>query len=169
MTALALATPAATAAVPEGLVAELRAVRQALEAIEARIGMIELPQAAWNFLPPQSREWVKTVISAIAYEHGVSPTDMTCTGRNAIIFRPRAILIWVLRQTTDWSLPKIGLVVDRDHTSVLHALRVVERWRSEDPITAEHTDSLAARARASRQQLLSKPAAATNTHEGAPE
>lgn len=161
MTALALATSAATAVVPEGLVAELRAVRQALEAIEARIGVIELPQAAWNFLPPQSRAWVKSLITSIAYEHGLSPADLAGSGRNALIFRPRAILIWVLRKTTDWSLPRIGLVVDRDHSSVLHAIRSVDRWRSEDPITAEHTDALVNRARALREQMLA------NTQKGA--
>lgn len=157
----ALTSLSADQTVPDGLIAELRMVRRALEALEAKVMPFEMPTAALNFLPLASRRWVKQVIGEIAHEHGVAPADLTGAARTATIVRPRAILIWVLRRATDWSLPRIGLVVDRDHSSVLHAIRTVDRWRSADSITAEHTDALLARARIAREHLLAAAAAAT--------
>lgn len=137
-----------------GLIVELRALRKALEAIEAKVLPFDVPRAARNFLAPTMRDWVNSVISHIAYQYGVSPGDLVGPARTATIIRPRFILAWVLRNATEWSYPRIGAVIDRDHSSVMDAVRKVDRWRAHDPLTAEHTDALLNDARSRRLKLL---------------
>ena len=81
MTALALKS--AQAESHGGLVAELRALRIALEALEAKILPFDVPKAAHNFLAPTMRDWVNSVISHIAYQYGVSPADLVGPARTA--------------------------------------------------------------------------------------
>ena len=70
-------------------------------------------------LPPS----VSRIILGVAREFGVSTADLLGACRRREFIRPRFAAIQLIRETTGKSLPEIGAVFHRDHTSILHALR----------------------------------------------
>lgn len=68
---------------------------------------------------------VKTIISAVARELNVEPFDIISSRRTRNILVPRHIAITLSTALTNRSLPWIGRMFNRDHTSILHAYR---RW-----------------------------------------
>lgn len=70
-------------------------------------------------LPPS----VARIIVGVAQEFGVSTADLLGTCRRREFIRPRFAAIQLIREETGRSLPEIGAVFRRDHTSILHALR----------------------------------------------
>jgi len=58
--------------------------------------------------------------------------------RNKAVVRPRQIAMWLAKKTTAMSLPAIGRRLgDRDHTTVLHGIRKIERLIATDENLAE--------------------------------
>lgn len=41
---------------------------------------------------------------------------------------PRQVAMYLVRKLTDYSLPEIGKVFSRDHTTVLHSINKVEEY-----------------------------------------
>ena len=56
--------------------------------------------------------------------------------------RPRQIAMYLAKLLTLRSLPEIGRKFDRDHTTVMHAVRKVEELIQEDQSVAESVESL---------------------------
>ena len=50
------------------------------------------------------------------------------SGRSRDMVLPRQIAMYLVRQLTDYSLPEIGKVFSRDHTTVLHSINKVEEY-----------------------------------------
>ena len=65
----------------------------------------------------------RQIIAAVAKEHGVTVAEIVGHRRSTWIVAARWEAIKRVSLETGWSLPRIGRVFDRDHTSVLHALR----------------------------------------------
>jgi chromosomal replication initiation ATPase DnaA len=63
------------------------------------------------------------IIKQVAVEHGVTVRDILGPRRHAHIVRARWKAIRAVYETFDDSLPHIGRTFNRDHTSVMHALR----------------------------------------------
>ena len=63
-------------------------------------------------------------------------------GRARNVARPRQIAMYLAKQLTSRSLPEIGRKFDRDHTTVMHAVRKVEELIIEDTSLAESVDAL---------------------------
>ena len=57
---------------------------------------------------------------------------------------PRHIAAYLARKLTQNSLPDIGRVMDRDHTTILYAVEKVERLVSENPALALEIAAIAA-------------------------
>ena len=62
--------------------------------------------------------------------------------RARTVARPRQIAMYLAKQLTSRSLPEIGRKFDRDHTTVMHAVRKVEELILEDASLAENVDAL---------------------------
>jgi chromosomal replication initiator protein len=77
---------------------------------------------------------IQPVISAVAKYYGVTIGDMVSFRRTDEIVRPRHVAMYLARQLTKHSLPRIGRALERDHTSVLHACRRIEMLRLQDPL-----------------------------------
>jgi chromosomal replication initiator protein len=56
--------------------------------------------------------------------------------------RPRQVAMYLCRRNTCMSLPQIGLRFDRDHTTVLHAIRQIERLKMDDAELARDVANL---------------------------
>ena len=80
--------------------------------------------------PPTGEE----ILSATAAAFGYSHEDMQGPSRRQPLVLSRQIAMYLCRELTDLSLPKIGkLFGGRDHTTVLHAVDKVTRLLPSDP------------------------------------
>lgn len=53
--------------------------------------------------------------------------------RPARVVAVRQVTAYLLRKVTAWSLPQIGRDLNRDHTTILHSVRRIERMARDDP------------------------------------
>ena len=65
--------------------------------------------------------------AAVAAHFAISPLELVSRRRARRIARPRQIAMYLARELTPQSLPAIGRAFRRDHTTVMHACRVIER------------------------------------------
>ena len=88
----------------------------------------------------------KTTIDEIqkkVSEHfNISVKELQSSRRARTVARPRQIAMYLAKQLTSRSLPEIGRKFDRDHTTVMHAVRKVEELIVEDQALAESVEIL---------------------------
>ena len=72
------------------------------------------------------------VMNSVAAYFQISLDDLTGSSRKAAIAQARQVAMYLCRQMTPLSLPAIGQQFgNRDHTTVLHACRKIEKFMSE--------------------------------------
>jgi len=77
---------------------------------------------------------VRTIIGAVCSHYSVNPSDLLSSIRTADVVLPRQIVMWIARTITLRSMPDIATRLrKRDHTTVLHGVRKIDRLRKEDP------------------------------------
>jgi chromosomal replication initiator protein len=87
-----------------------------------------------HLFPTSGAEPVRTdtILSETASYFGVGVDDLRSQNRSRPIVQARQIAMYLVRDLTDLSLPKVGeLFGGRDHTTVLHACQKVVRQLSE--------------------------------------
>ena len=72
---------------------------------------------------------VKAIALAAAERHGVAYSDIVGPCRKPVYARPRQEAMWLAARDTAKSYPQIARVFDRDHTTVIHAIRRQNRLR----------------------------------------
>lgn len=73
------------------------------------------------------------ILSATAAAFDVTITELEGPSRRQPLARARQVAMYLCRQLTDLSLPKIGLLFgSRDHTTVLHGINTVHRLIQSD-------------------------------------
>ncbi|MCI8331285.1 MAG: chromosomal replication initiator protein DnaA [Clostridiales bacterium] len=77
---------------------------------------------------------VSKVISSVSKKYGVSEEEIRGKKRNQEIVRARNIAIYIIRNITSLSLPKIGLEFDRNHTTIMSSLSVIENEIKNKPL-----------------------------------
>lgn len=70
------------------------------------------------------RPW-QTLLAEIAREHGVTVADITGPSRSLKLIPARFHACFEMRHRLEMSVTEIGRRVNRDHSTVIHALR---RW-----------------------------------------
>ncbi len=113
--------------------------------LRARIVVLEGRAPPPLTLPPG--EGLGRIITACAAEFGQPIEEVLGEGRRAEAIEARHAAMALGRRLLGYSLPRIGRVMRRDHTTVLSAIRGVERRAAEDPEYAARLDALAARIR----------------------
>jgi chromosomal replication initiator protein len=79
----------------------------------------------------------------VSQHYGVSKQDLVSARRTRVIVRPRQIAMYLSKTLTPRSLPEIGRRFgNRDHTTVLHAVRKVEELADRDAQMAEDIETL---------------------------
>ena len=77
-------------------------------------------------------EYIK---SEVAKKYGLNVEDLNSRKRTKAIAYPRQIAMYITRELTDLSLPKIGEVFGgRDHSTVIHAYDKITKDLEDDPI-----------------------------------
>lgn len=83
-----------------------------------------------------SKDWVLTkmdppqiysVAERVAREHGLTLRDLKSKKRQRKYVYPRALAMYLAYRDLDKSCTQIGRFFNRDHTTVLHAIRQVEQ------------------------------------------
>lgn len=100
-------------------------------------------EIAWS--PPM----VEQIKRAVCLRYGLSRIDLVSQRRTADIVRPRQIAMYLAKTITLNSYPEIGQRFGgRDHTTILHACRKIER------LIAAGDDALRAEVEALRRELV---------------
>ena len=79
---------------------------------------------------------VDQLIDTTTYMFNVKRSELLGSSRVARVVEARQSLAWALRQS-NWSLESIGDLLHRDHTTIIYALRVVDRKSARNPRFAE--------------------------------
>lgn len=92
---------------------------------------------------PGSTLNIQVVISAVTEFYGVKLTDLQSKKRPQSVSMPRQVCMYLLRNNTRYSLEEIGgHFGGRDHTTVMHAIKAVEKRRKADPEFNEQVKQL---------------------------
>ena len=85
----------------------------------------------------------ESVKKAVCKKYNIKITDIESKKRNREFSLPRQIAMYICREMTDLSYPKIGESFGgRDHTTVLHACEKINKQIKIDPILAEDIRNL---------------------------
>jgi chromosomal replication initiator protein len=71
------------------------------------------------------------IMAQTASYFGLTPEDLCGTSRSRVLVTARQIAMYLCRELTDLSLPKIGQQFGRDHTTVMHADRKIRSLMAE--------------------------------------
>ena len=86
---------------------------------------------------------IDDILRIVSKHFGVNRADLLSNRRNRSIVRPRQIGMYLAKSLTSRSLPEIGRRFgNRDHTTVLHAIRKVEQLMSDDSGMKEEVELL---------------------------
>lgn len=97
--------------------------------------------------------FVRDIQALVCAHYKVAPIEMTSRRKAREVARPRQVAMALAKQMTPQSLPAIGrLFGNRDHTTVMHAVRTVDRLYESDPAMRRDVDALSVRL------LLKEPA-----------
>lgn len=77
--------------------------------------------------PSRAQPTIPEIKAVVAHLSGVTLADIMSARRAAAIARPRQVAMYLAKQLTSHSLPAIGREFGRDHTTVMHAVRVIAR------------------------------------------
>ena len=77
---------------------------------------------------------IDLIQKVVAREYGISVEDILSARRTRAIVLPRQIAMFLSKTLTPRSLPDIGRRFgNRDHTTVIHGVRKIEKMRGDDP------------------------------------
>ena len=86
---------------------------------------------------------IDDILRIITKHFGVSRSDLLSSRRNRSIVRPRQVGMYLAKNLTSRSLPEIGRRFgNRDHTTVLHAIRKIEQLMADAMSFKEEVDLL---------------------------
>lgn len=85
---------------------------------------------------------IEEIQRKVAEHYNIRVAEMTSKRRDRPVARPRQIAMYLSKELTTKSLPDIGRAFDRDHTTVIHAVKAIEQLRGKDPAFKDETDNL---------------------------
>ena len=86
---------------------------------------------------------IDDILRTVSKHYGVNRGDLLSGRRNRSIMRPRQIGMYLAKLLTSRSLPEIGRRFgNRDHTTVLHAIRKIEQLMNDDNQLREEIELL---------------------------
>jgi chromosomal replication initiator protein len=101
---------------------------------------LEVVEAALDNLLPQHRKLVPDqIIDEVARHFGIEVNALRGRNRSRAVARPRQIAMYLIREETGESLPRIGaLLGGRDHTTVLHGCeRIADLMETDSDVRRE--------------------------------
>jgi chromosomal replication initiator protein len=78
-----------------------------------------------NNLKANKDQVIKTAITTVCKDYNISYEDIMSRSRKRSIVLPRMVLMYKLYQT-GFTLMEVGAIFGKDHTTVIHAIRLIE-------------------------------------------
>lgn len=86
---------------------------------------------------------IEDIQRVVCQHFGITKQDLLSARRQKTIVRPRQIAMWLCKQLTPRSLPEIGKRFgDKDHTTVLHAVKRIDELKATDKDVTEAVETL---------------------------
>lgn len=82
---------------------------------------------------------VDKIFTAVCRKYGVTRSALESPSRQKELAQPRHLCIYLIREVTGMSLPQIGKIFSRDHSTVMSSIKAIDkkcreitplRWRS---------------------------------------
>ncbi len=127
--------------IAERINANIRELEGAITTLQIRASIdgrpIDLSLAKFamgdNSPAPQSAVSIHTIIDAVTDFYHVKVTDLQSKRRQRSVAQPRQVCMYLARRLTRLSLEEIGgYFGGRDHTTVMHAVKIIETRRDAD-------------------------------------
>jgi hypothetical protein len=116
------------------------------------------PEPRPSEAPFQYQTPAREALQAVSTRTCVPIADILGRNRRPPIAAARHEAVWRVRLATGWSLPRLGRFFKRDHTTVLHSLRKMEKRSASDP------ELLATMTALSLPQIAAAPTPTTSSH-----
>ena len=86
---------------------------------------------------------INTILKVVAKHYKMSIDDIVSARRTANVVMPRHIAMYLAKTMTPRSFPEVGRRMgNRDHTTVLHGFKKIERLVREKPSVAEEVNTI---------------------------
>jgi chromosomal replication initiator protein len=82
--------------------------------------------------PLRTQVTFDTIVAAVCERFVLRPVDLRSRRRSKHVAQPRQVAMYLCRRLLNASLPHIGELFGRDHTTVLHAVTTTERRLKDD-------------------------------------
>jgi chromosomal replication initiation ATPase DnaA len=115
---------------PEDVVAALSALRHEFMHLHILLqakGILEQADIASPF-----RLTCAVIRAEVARFYRIPLAEIDAKRRLEATIRPRQVAMYLCKTLTSRSLPHIGILFGRDHATILHAVRKIERLRKDD-------------------------------------
>ena len=73
------------------------------------------------------------IISRVADYYNITPEEIMGKGKTRNVSDARQMAIFLTRKLTGLTLEKIGSIMNRDHSTVLHSIKMMEKNLANDP------------------------------------
>lgn len=103
------------------------------ETFNRRVSVAVVEEALAYLAPAKGKLTPEGILNNAADFFGVPVAELTGRNRSAKIALPRQIVMYVMREELGASLPQIGQILDRDHTTVIHGIERVMTEMERDP------------------------------------
>lgn len=113
---------------------DARAKKRAAKAREAEIA------AKRKEVAEQTRGPVHRIIAEVAAAHNLTPADITGQRRARVLSMPRQEAMYRAMMETNLTYPAVGLIFKRDHTTILHGVRVHASRNNLPPVPGQPPD-----------------------------
>jgi len=103
----------------------------------------ELAEQALEDLLPQAETEIPAplILEETARYYGLTVHDLVSKSRSRPLTSARHVAMYLVRETTGMSLPKLGELFDRDHTTVMHGISKIDRnMRNREPVYRQVQD-----------------------------
>ena len=77
---------------------------------------------------------VDKIFAAVQKKYNIKREDIVSGKRTKEIANARHITVYAIRSVTDMSLPNIGKIIARDHSTVLSSIEAVEKRMTQNPV-----------------------------------
>ena len=82
---------------------------------------------------PANHATPEAILDAVSSFSRVSVEDLKAKRRKQHQAQARFLAMWLLREVTGMSFPKIGLILGRDHSTVIHGCDLIDSQMRERP------------------------------------
>lgn len=96
-----------------------------------------------DILSSQQRQVsIDNIQKTVANYYRIKVSDLKSKSRKATLAKQRQIAMAIAKQLTNLSLPDIGEAFERDHSTVIHAIKKIEELKKTDPRIREDITNL---------------------------